>query len=115
MARFAAAFEADDIDTVVALLTEDVVVSMPPQPEWHAGRAAVGTFLRDRHLTRQAPWRFAPARANRQPAYAYYLRRDGVWRRHGMFVIAARPDGIVSITRFHDFGRMDLFGAPDRL
>ncbi|HET9104825.1 MAG TPA: RNA polymerase subunit sigma-70 [Solirubrobacteraceae bacterium] len=115
VARFAAAFEADDIDAVVALLTEDAVVSMPPEPEWHTGREAVGRFLLQRHLRRQEPWRFAPARANGQPAFAYYLRRDGGWRRAGMFVIAARADGIASITRFHDFARMDLFGAPAQL
>ena len=92
MARFAAAFEADDIDGVVALLTHDVVVSMPPEPEWHAGREAVAAFLVGRRLRRPEPWRFAPARANRQPAYAYYMLRDGVWRRQGLFVIGVRHD-----------------------
>ncbi|MEO8969421.1 MAG: RNA polymerase subunit sigma-70, partial [Solirubrobacteraceae bacterium] len=89
VSRFAAAFEADDVDAVVALLTEDVIVSMPPQPEWHQGRDAVREFLSVRHLSRKGPWRFAAASANGQPAYAYYLRDGGVWRRMGMFVIAA--------------------------
>lgn len=43
--RFADAFERDDIAGVVALLTEDAVVSMPPEPEWHQGRGAVEEWL----------------------------------------------------------------------
>src|SRR5262249_20176371 len=50
IARFADAFERDDIDAVVAMLTEDAVVSMPPEPEWHQGRASVESFLRRRVL-----------------------------------------------------------------
>lgn len=95
----------------VALLTEDVIVSMPPQPEWHQGRAAVRDFLSVRHLSRKGPWRFAAANANGQPAYAYYLRDGGVWRRMGMFVVAARADGIASITRFHEFAGLSQFGV----
>jgi len=113
--RFAAAFEADDIETVVTLLTDDVIVSMPPQPEWHQGRAAVREFLSVRHLSRKAPWRFVAASANRQPAYAYYLHDGQAWRRMGMFVVAARADGIASITRFHDFAKLSQFGVPERL
>lgn len=115
VSRFAAAFEADDIDAVVALLTEDVIVSMPPQPEWHQGRAAVREFLSVRHLSRKGPWRFAATSANGQSAYAYYLRDGGVWRRLGMFVVAARADGIASITRFHEFAGLSQFGVPEWL
>jgi len=143
--RFAAAIEADDIDAVVALLTEDVIVSMPPQREWHQGRAAVHDFLSVRHLSRKGRWRFAATKANGQPAYAYYLLDGGVWRRMGMFVVAARAGGIASITRcseipvpqdallpehqgishprgwptghdyFHEFAGLSQFGVPERL
>ncbi|MFZ1996429.1 MAG: sigma-70 family RNA polymerase sigma factor [Solirubrobacteraceae bacterium] len=114
--RFAEAFERDDIDGVIALLTEDAVVSMPPEPEWHQGRDAIDAFLRARHLARlPRRWRFHPVAANLQPAYAYYFEGDGGWTRAGMFVIGARPDGIESITRFHDGGLLDRFGAPARL
>jgi len=101
----------------VALLTQDAIVSMPPQPEWHQGRAAVRRFLRERHLVRKDPWRFVATAANGQPAYAYYLvsERDGGWRRSGLFVIGARSDGIDSLTRFHDNGLLARFGVPDRL
>ena len=115
--RFADAFERDDIDAVVALLTEDAVVSMPPQPEWHQGRADIADFLRARHLHRlPLRWRFYRVAANLQPAYAYYLEQDGEWVRSGIFVLGVRPDGIASITRFPDVtSLLDRFGAPERL
>jgi RNA polymerase sigma-70 factor (ECF subfamily) len=114
--RFAEAFENDDIDTVVALLTEDAVVSMPPQPEWHQGPAAIARFLRERHLGRKgAAWRFVACGANGQPAFGYYLERPEGWRRDGMFVIGVRDGGIASITRFHDNGLLSQFGLPETL
>ena len=116
--RFADALEHDDIDTVVALLTDDAIVSMPPEPEWHQGRAAVERFLRDRVSRRKRTsqyWRFVPVRANLQPAIAYYLQQDGEWVRSGLFVIGVRGDRVASVTRFPDVGLPDRFGAPARL
>jgi RNA polymerase sigma-70 factor (TIGR02960 family) len=116
MTRFADAFERDDIDGVVALLTEDAVVSMPPEPEWHQGRAAVLRFLR-RRLRRRKPqdWRFVATGANGQPAYAYYLQDADGWVRSGIFVVGVRSDGVESITRFADEGLLERFDLPDRL
>ncbi|HEY2439298.1 MAG TPA: sigma-70 family RNA polymerase sigma factor [Solirubrobacteraceae bacterium] len=114
--RFADAFERDDVDAVVALLTEDAVVSMPPQPEWHQGHADVGRFLRDRHRRRgPRAWRFLATAANAQPAFGYYLRDEDGWERAGVFVVGVRADGIESITRFHDGGLLDRFELPPRL
>jgi RNA polymerase sigma-70 factor (ECF subfamily) len=116
VSRFADAFERDDVDGVVALLTEDAVVSMPPEPEWHQGRDAIERFLRARQLDRlPQPWRFHRIGANLQPAYAYYLRDGDRWLRHGMFVIGVRGGAIESITRFPDRGLLDRFDAPSRL
>jgi RNA polymerase sigma-70 factor (TIGR02960 family) len=115
--RFANAFESDDIEGVIAMLTDDAVISMPPEPEWHQGRGEIETFLRARHLERlPRRWRFYRVAANLQPAYAYYLEQDGEWVRGGMFVLGVRPDGIESVTRFPDEdGLLDRFGAPERL
>jgi RNA polymerase sigma-70 factor, ECF subfamily len=113
--RFAEAFERDDIDSVVALLTEDAVVSMPPQPEWHAGRAAIEAFLRARNAVRGGPWRFVATGANGQPAYAYYLLVGGRWERSGLFVMSVRDDGVESVTRFYDGGLLSRFDVPETL
>jgi RNA polymerase sigma-70 factor (TIGR02960 family) len=113
--RFAEAFEQDDIDAVIALLTHDATVSMPPEPEWHQGLEAVERFLRARHSTRSAPWRFVPTGANGQPAFAYYLADEEGWALSGLFVVGIRSDGITSITRFPDNGLLSQFGVPERL
>jgi RNA polymerase sigma-70 factor (ECF subfamily) len=113
--RFADAFERDDIDGIVALLTDDAVVSMPPEPEWHQGPDNVAAFLRERHEGRKGPWRFVAAPANGQPAYAYYLREGDRFVRSGLFVVGVRSDGIASITRFHDDGLLSRFGVPETL
>ena len=113
--RFADAFQRDDIDSVVALLTEDAVVSMPPEEEWHQGRDAVAAFLRERRLMRGAPWRFVASGANGQPAYAYYLLVDGRWQRSGLFVIGLGDGGVASVTRFPDDGLLSRFGLPETL
>jgi hypothetical protein len=89
---------------------------MPPAPEWHQGRGAIETFLRNRYRQRKPrPWRFVACGANLQPAYAYYTEHDGAFVRGGIFVIGVRQDGIESITRFHDDGLLDRFGVPERL
>ena len=117
VSRFADAFERDDIDTVVAMLTEDAVVSMPPEPEWHQGRA------RRRPLPARppSPPPAAPValRGHRPPTPSrrgrYYLQEGEGWRCAGVFVVGVRPDGIESITRFRDGGLLDRFGVPARL
>ena len=113
--RFAEAFERDDIDSVIAMLTEDAVVSMPPQPEWHAGRAAIEAFLRARMVARGGPWRFVATGANGQPAYAYYLLVDGRWECSGLLVVSVGDGGIDSVTRFYADGLASRFGLPRTL
>ena len=110
--RFADALERDDIDTVVRLLTDDAVVSMPPEPEWHQGRAAIARFLRARRARRSGPWRLEPVGANRQPAYAYFIEGDDGFVSSGMFVISARPDGVESVTRFGGRRLLSALGVP---
>src|ERR1700691_1787885 len=46
--RFADAFESADIERVVALLTADAWLTMPPEPLEYQGRAAIARFLLDR-------------------------------------------------------------------
>jgi RNA polymerase sigma-70 factor (TIGR02960 family) len=113
--RFADAFEHDDIDGLVGLLTDDVTISMPPEPEWHQGRDEVVAFLLERHGRRIGPWRFLPAPANGQPAYAYYLLEGERFVRAGLFVVGVRSDGIASVTRFRDDGLLSRWGVPETL
>lgn len=82
---------------VVALLTDDAVVSMPPQPEWHQGHKAENAFLRDRRRQRFGEWRLLETRANGQPAFAYYLPDENAgWRPRRVVCAggAGRPDRV---------------------
>jgi RNA polymerase sigma-70 factor (TIGR02960 family) len=114
--RFADAFQRDDIDSVVAMLTQDAVVSMPPEDEWHQGHDAIGAFLLERLRVRGGPWRFVECGANGQPAYAYYLLVEGRWERSGLLVIGLGDGGVASVTRFpDDGGLLSRFGVPETL
>ena len=53
LGTFAEAFEAGDVDAVLALLREDAWIRMPPEPHEYTGRAAIGEFLRTRPLWRE--------------------------------------------------------------
>ena len=45
VARFVSAWQSADLDALVALLTDDVFVSMPPMPFEYAGRDAVVSLV----------------------------------------------------------------------
>ena len=115
--RFADAFLSDDVDGVLALLTDDAVISMPPEPLWLQGRAAIGAFLHERAVHRFEDWRFVETRANAQPAFAYYLRSPGEadYALSGLFVIGLADGGVTSITRFPEGPSLAAFEVPDRV
>jgi ketosteroid isomerase-like protein len=67
--RFAEAVQGGDVDDIVALLTDDALLRMPPQPQEYQGHAAIAAFLRHRAELRGGPLRVVPTRANTQPAF----------------------------------------------
>ncbi|HEY3546155.1 MAG TPA: sigma-70 family RNA polymerase sigma factor [Propionicimonas sp.] len=111
--RFVDAFEAGDLDAVVALLTKDARITMPPEPFEFRGPAAIAEFYASQWFWGHGV-RLVATRANNQPAFGYYLPDDsaGVYRAAGLLVLSVCPSGIVSITRFGDRGTLDLFGLP---
>jgi SnoaL-like domain len=105
--RFAEAFAADDIDAVVALLTDDAWLAMPPAPHAYHGRAAVAAFLRASADARgRRGLRLVPTGANRQPAFACYLADA---RPAGLMVLTVAGDRIGALTRFLGPGLLDRF------
>jgi RNA polymerase sigma-70 factor, ECF subfamily len=105
--RYMRAWESADVDAVVALLTEDATLTMPPRPTWFSGREAIRTFLAGFPLGRSGRVRLEPARANGQLAFAQYL--DGA--AHGLQVLALRGDRVAEIATFLEPERLALFGA----
>ena len=114
--RFVAAYEAADLDGVVALLTDDVFVSMPPMPYEYEGRDTVARFLGGIF---DAGRRFdlVATRANGQPAFGAYIRsRDGISHGAGIYVLTINTsgDGIAALTRFENT-LLPWFGLPRSL
>ena len=111
--RFVDAFQGGDIDGVVALLTADARVTMPPAPIEVHGRPAVAAFYRTQPLWGQDP-RLVLARANGQPACAYYLRGPGedIHRAGGVLVLSVVGDRIAAIVRFGGPDLFSRFGLP---
>jgi RNA polymerase sigma-70 factor (ECF subfamily) len=115
--RLADAFEAGDIDGVVALLTDDAWLTMPPVPWEYQGQAAIGGFLRDRALRRGAPLRLVPTRANGQPAFGCYFPdpQSEIARPYGLLVLTLEGDRISAMTWFTDSSVFPQFGLPRML
>jgi len=64
--RFVSAFERFDLDELVALLTDDARLTMPPEPAEHRGSRPIAGFLVESHLGQNL--KLLPTRANNQPA-----------------------------------------------
>jgi RNA polymerase sigma-70 factor (ECF subfamily) len=111
--RFAEAIQTGDIDGVVALLTEDAWVTMPPEPYEYQGPATIGAFLRERTITRGAPL-LVPTRANTQPAFGAYFPppQTEIARLYGMLVLTLEGRQISAITWFGGNTAFAHFGLP---
>ena len=115
--RFADAFETADTDRLVALLTEDAWLTMPPEPLEYQGRAAIAEFFQTRPQWKTRVTRLVPTRANNQPAFGYY-RTDPdspVAHAHSLVVLTLAGDKICAITRFGDISLFPHFGLPQTL
>jgi RNA polymerase sigma-70 factor (ECF subfamily) len=111
--RFAKAFEAVDIPAITQLLTEHAAWEMPPVPRWFTGRDAIGRLLTARLSSGPGGNRLVPTRANGQPAFGMYLRReDGVLHAHSIQVLTVTRSGIVHISSFLDEALFDYFDLP---
>lgn len=115
VADFVRAYESRDIEALVALLTADVSISMPPIPLEYRGREAVGAFYATLFRAGRA-LDLVPTRANGQPAFGAYLRAPTGGVRHGtgLLVLTMTGDRICAVTRF-DNSVLPWFGLPGSL
>jgi RNA polymerase sigma-70 factor (TIGR02960 family) len=114
VAKFVRAWESADLDALVALLTDDAFVSMPPMPFEYQGRDVVGRFCA---ILFGSGRRFdlVPTRANGQPAFGVYLRApDGISHGVGLYVLTLTGDRISAMTRFENTV-LPSFGLPRSL
>ena len=111
VANFARAWQAADVAAVVALLTDDVFIAMPPIPNEYQGRDLATRFC---SAIFGAGRRFdlVPTRANRQPAFGAYLRTpNGTSQGVGVYLLALSGERICTMTRFEP-SVLPSFGLP---
>lgn len=118
--RYMTAAQRGDVDAMAALLADEAILTMPPNPFWFVGRDAIVNFLRPT-LTPDGPayfgaWRSLVTSANRQPAVGHYVQRLGttVFRAQVMDVLRIEGDRVVQITSFEPH-LFPAFGLPLKL
>jgi RNA polymerase sigma-70 factor (ECF subfamily) len=117
--EFLAAWEAIDIDRIIALLTDDALLTMPPLDMRFTGPEEIGQFFAtqpaDGHLERI---RHIEIRANGQPALASYADEHdtGTHDAYGVMVFAIQGERIAGITGFpRDAGLFTQLGLGTTL
>jgi len=114
VAKFVTAYESADLDALVALLTDDVFMSMPPMPLEYEGRDVVARFCAGIFGSGRK-FELVRTRANGQPAFGAYLRAPtGISRGTGLFVLTLAGDRICAMSRF-DNSVLPWFGLPRSL
>ena len=116
--QFADAFETGSVEQLVALLTDDAWVTMPPEPFEYQGPAAIAEFFRHAFAARGGRHdRVVATRANGQPAFGHYIGdvHAPVLRAVGVIVLTIEGDRISHLTRFGGSAHLARFGLPRTL
>lgn len=111
-------WEMHDVDSLVALLRDDVVFAMPPHATWFRGTAELERFLRGPEFSTHwsaARFRILETRANGCPALAFYRRDDRGHRRSSIQLLQFRGDQIAEILSFIGEPYFHGFDVPVRL
>ena len=111
LAAFIDAHERMDLAASVALMREDIRVTMPPHPFLYDGVANIAPMVA--RAGSMGEWRLVAAWANRQPAAVSYLRRpgDSEFRAFKIDVLRLRDGAIAEITTFMPT-LVEQFGLP---
>ncbi len=112
--RWADAWQAGDVDAIVAMLAADARYSMPPLPAWYRGKDEIRAFLLRGPL--RSRWRFLPTTANGQLAFGTYMWDDaaGAYVPGGLDVLTLLDERVAEITAFLT-ADLTRFGLPPRI
>jgi RNA polymerase sigma-70 factor (TIGR02960 family) len=110
------AYQTGDVEALTTLLTDDVVVSMPPVPLEYHGRELAARFNATVTFRHGRTYDLVPTRANGQLAFGAYLRDPAGGVRHatGLRVLTLAGNRICGLTRF-DNSVLPRFGLPQSL
>ena len=111
--RLTRAFEDADVDGIVALLTDDAWLTMPPLPLEYQGPELSARFLTATAFRPGWTARLIATRANGQPAFGFYARdpETGLYSTVGLMVLTLSGTRICAMTRF-DSAILPRFGLP---
>ena len=114
VAKFVSAWESADLDALIALLTDDVFISMPPMTFEYEGSDLVARFCAS-IFSAGRRFDLVRTRANGQPALGAYLRApNGIRHGVGLYVLTLSGDRICAMTRFEN-SVLPWFGLPRSL
>ena len=111
--RYAHAFERYDIEAMVALLHEDVVLSMPPYALWLQGPADVRTWWLGPGAACEGS-RMLPVTVNGAPGWGQYRGTpEGRFEAWAIQVVEIRDGRIIGLNSFLDTAVLfPMFGLP---
>ena len=116
LGRLVRAFETGNVDQLVALLTDDVWVTVPPVPLEYRGREPAARFFAAVSFRQGRTYRLLPTRANGQPAFGAYARdpQAKIARADGLLAVTLSGGRICALARF-DNSVLPRFGLPGTL
>ena len=111
--RFVRAYEGADVPAVIALLSEDAVLTTPLTPAQYSGKDVCARVFERAIFGQGRRYRLVPTRANGQPAFGVYVDDPlaDIAHAHGMWVLTLVGGQIKRMTRF-DNSVTAQFGLP---
>ena len=111
--RYMAAFVRADVEGLKQLLTDDVIMEMPPMVNWFAGPNNYGLFMNWVFEAAGTDWRLNSVTANGQPGFAAYRRAGAGYELHTLQVFTVTAAGISRNSVFQDAEIFAAFGLAD--
>jgi RNA polymerase sigma-70 factor (ECF subfamily) len=118
LGRFITAWESGDLEAFTAMLAEDALLSMPPQPEWYAGREAVSQFFGAVWAAVPGQRRLLQVTANAGLAVAVYNRppaERAAYQASAIMLVEMRGGLVAQLTRFAFPRLFSMFGLASEL
>jgi RNA polymerase sigma-70 factor (ECF subfamily) len=108
--RYMEAFQRADIEGLKLLLTEDVLMEMPPMLNWFTGRRNYGLFMEWVFEKGGTDWYLQPVAANGQPGFAAYGRVGDRYELRTLQLFTVTAEGISRNSVFRDDTIFASFG-----
>ena len=100
--RYVDAWERCDVEAFTEMLSEDATFTMPPLASWYSGREEIAIWAAQSSMSGDWRWRTVPARANGQPALAFYAwdADEAAYLPFALNLLSFRGREITNVTAF---------------